>query len=83
MEHVSEDLIISVGMDGCHDPILHANPFVQNLRQGGQAVGGTRYVADDFMTGAQRLVVHAEHHGRVHVGAAGREMTTFFAPPAI
>ena len=39
VEHVGQDLVVGVGVDGGHEPMHDADLLVQHLRQRRQAIG--------------------------------------------
>src|SRR5258706_6177880 len=58
-------------MDRGYQPRDHAEAVVERLHQRREAVGGARGVGDHRVRAFQRLVVHAEDHGAVHVLLGG------------
>lgn len=70
MVDIGEHLVVGVGVDGGHQPLLDTELAVQHLGDRRQAVGGARGVGDDLVRGAQHVVVDAVDHGGV--GALGR-----------
>ena len=70
MREIEQLLIVGVGVDRRHPPLLDAERLVQHLRQRGEAVGRARRVRDDLvLRGIVLLVVDAEHDR--HVGFLG------------
>ncbi|MNM86413.1 hypothetical protein D3C81_985640 [compost metagenome] len=83
MVDVGQDLVVGVGMDGGHQPLLDAELAVQHLGDGRQAVGGAGRIGNDLVRGAQNIVVDPIHHRGVrtlgrcrnnHLASARRQM---------
>ena len=71
MQYVRQHLVVGIGMDGRHQPVLDADAVVQDLGQRRQAIGGAGCIGNDVITALERIVVDAVHDGIVHVLARG------------
>ena len=66
-------------MDCGHESLHDAKVVMDDLGQGGQAVGGAGGIADSLHGVVILIMVHTHHkHGGIHKGA---EMMTLLAPP--
>ena len=69
----------SDGMDCGYESLLDAKVVMDDLGQGGQAVGGAGGIADNLHGVVILVMVHTHHkHG---VSTEGAEMMTLLAPP--
>ena len=67
------------GMDCGHESLYNAKVVMDDLGQGGQALGGTGSIADNLHGVVILVMVHTHHkHG---VSTEGAEMMTLLAPP--
>jgi hypothetical protein len=72
VRRIENDLVVSVAVDGGHDAGRDAEGVVEDLDDGGEAVGGAARVGDDVVLGRVVLVfVDAEDDGDVLVGGRG------------
>ena len=70
---------VSDGIDYDHEPLHDAKVVMDDLGQGGQAVGGAGGIADNLHGVVILVMVHTHHkHG---ASTEGAEMMNLLAPP--
>src|SRR3981081_201401 len=76
---VEDDLVVGVAVDGGHDAGGDAEGVVEDLDDGGEAVGGAARIGDDVVLGRVVLVfVDSEDDGDVLVGRGGGDDDFFY-----
>ena len=69
MRHIEHVLVVSVAVDRGERPLFDAEPLVQHLHHGRQAVGGTGGVREHVVPGRViHMIVDAEHDRDIAVG---------------